>query len=41
MKVQPLRISEKTIFNLEDNFLFLFFIGYSRSASAILKESDV
>jgi len=40
-KVQawPLRISEETRFNLEDNLL-LFFTGYSRSASAILKEQD-
>ena len=35
----PLRISEETLFNLEDNLL-LFFTGYSRSASAILKEQD-
>ena len=36
---RPLRISEETLFNLEDNLL-LFFTGYSRSASAILKEQD-
>ena len=36
---RPLRISEETLFNLEDN-LVLFFTGYSRSASAILKEQD-
>ena len=35
----PLKISEETRFNLEDNLL-LFFTGYSRSASAILKEQD-
>src|SRR6266446_4118032 len=35
----PLKISEETLFNLEDNLL-LFFTGYSRSASAILKEQD-
>ena len=35
----PLRISEETLFNLEDNLL-LFFTGYARSASAILKEQD-
>src|SRR5262247_1332679 len=35
----PLSISEETLFNLEDNLL-LFFTGYSRSASAILKEQD-
>ena len=36
----PLAISEETLFNLEDNLL-LFFTGYSRSASSILKEQDV
>lgn len=35
----PLAISEETLFNLEDNLL-LFFTGYSRSASEILKEQD-
>ena len=35
----PLGISEETLFNLEDNLL-LFFTGYSRSASSILKEQD-
>jgi D-glycero-alpha-D-manno-heptose-7-phosphate kinase len=35
----PLEISEETLFNLEDNLL-LFFTGYSRSTSAILKEQD-
>ena len=35
----PLKASEETRFNLEDNLL-LFFTGYSRSASAILKEQD-
>jgi D-glycero-alpha-D-manno-heptose-7-phosphate kinase len=35
----PLKISEETLHNLEDNLL-LFFTGYSRSASAILKEQD-
>jgi D-glycero-alpha-D-manno-heptose-7-phosphate kinase len=35
----PLKISEDTLYNLEDNLL-LFFTGYSRSASAILKEQD-
>jgi D-glycero-alpha-D-manno-heptose-7-phosphate kinase len=35
----PLKISEETLFNLEDNLL-LFFTGYARSASAILKEQD-
>jgi D-glycero-alpha-D-manno-heptose-7-phosphate kinase len=35
----PLKISEETRYSLEDNLL-LFFTGYSRSASAILKEQD-
>ena len=35
----PLKISRETRDNLEDNLL-LFFTGYSRSASAILKEQD-
>jgi D-glycero-alpha-D-manno-heptose-7-phosphate kinase len=35
----PLKLSEETRYNLEDNLL-LFFTGYSRSASAILKEQD-
>jgi D-glycero-alpha-D-manno-heptose-7-phosphate kinase len=35
----PLKISEETLFNLEDNLL-LYFSGYSRSASSILKEQD-
>src|SRR5207248_5777777 len=35
----PLAISEETRFDLEDNLL-LFFTGYSRSASRILKEQD-
>jgi len=35
----PLKTSEETLYNLEDNLL-LFFTGYSRSASAILKEQD-
>lgn len=35
----PLNISEETLFNLEDNLL-LFFTGYSRAASVILKEQD-
>lgn len=33
----PLKIDTETLYNLEDNLL-LFFTGYSRSASAILKE---
>ncbi|MEO7145002.1 MAG: galactokinase [Bryobacteraceae bacterium] len=35
----PLRISAETIHNLEDN-LIIFFTGYSRSASSILKDQD-
>jgi D-glycero-alpha-D-manno-heptose-7-phosphate kinase len=35
----PLKITEETRYNLEDNLL-LFFTGYSRSASNILKEQD-
>jgi len=35
----PLKISEETLYNLEDDLL-LFFTGYSRSASNILKEQD-
>ncbi|MGA3163578.1 MAG: galactokinase [Verrucomicrobiota bacterium] len=39
VKAWPLKISNQTRNNLEDNLL-LFFTGYSRSASAILKEQD-
>ncbi|MFL5801268.1 MAG: galactokinase [Roseiflexaceae bacterium] len=35
----PLKIDTETLYNLEDNLL-LFFTGYSRSASEILKEQD-
>jgi D-glycero-alpha-D-manno-heptose-7-phosphate kinase len=35
----PLKIDTETLYNLEDNLL-LFFTGYSRSASHILKEQD-
>ena len=35
----PLKISEETLCNLEENLL-LFFTGYSRAASNILKEQD-
>jgi D-glycero-alpha-D-manno-heptose-7-phosphate kinase len=34
---RPLKISDETLYNLEDNLL-LFFTGFSRSASSILKE---
>jgi D-glycero-alpha-D-manno-heptose-7-phosphate kinase len=39
VEASPLKISEETLFNLEDNLL-LFFTGYARSASAILEEQD-
>jgi D-glycero-alpha-D-manno-heptose-7-phosphate kinase len=39
VEAAPLKVSEETLFNLEDNLL-LFFTGYARSASAILKEQD-
>jgi D-glycero-alpha-D-manno-heptose-7-phosphate kinase len=39
VKAWPLRISEEMRYNLEDNLL-LFFTGYSRSASAVLKEQN-
>jgi D-glycero-alpha-D-manno-heptose-7-phosphate kinase len=35
----PLKISRRTLYDLEDNLL-LFFTGYTRSAGAILKEQD-
>lgn len=35
----PLKVDTETLYNLEDNLL-LFFTGYSRSASMILKEQD-
>ncbi len=35
----PLKIEQETLYNLEENLL-LFFTGYSRSASSILKEQD-
>lgn len=37
--VEPLAISRKTLHNLEDN-LALFFTGYTRNASSILKDQD-
>ncbi len=39
VEYRPARTSEETLFNLEDNLL-LFFTGYSRSASAILKDQN-
>jgi D-glycero-alpha-D-manno-heptose-7-phosphate kinase len=40
VEVEPLQLSPETLLNLEDNLL-LFFTGYSRSASLILKEQDL
>src|ERR1700726_2781531 len=40
VKADPLARDTETLYNLEDNLL-LFFTGYSRSASSILKEQDV
>ena len=37
---RPVRLAEETLYNLEDNLL-LFFTGYSRSASSILKDQKV
>lgn len=37
--VNPLKLSEETLNNLESNLL-LFFTGYTRQASSILKEQD-
>jgi D-glycero-alpha-D-manno-heptose-7-phosphate kinase len=37
--VEPLNVSPETLYTLEDN-LVLFFTGYTRSASEILKEQD-
>ena len=39
VKVSPLKISKETLYDLEDNLL-LFFTGYSRAASSILKEQN-
>lgn len=39
VEVKPLAASEETLVNLEDN-LVLFFTGYTRSASAILKDQN-
>lgn len=39
VEVQPMSLSTETLYNLEDNLL-LFFTGYTRSASSILKEQD-
>jgi D-glycero-alpha-D-manno-heptose-7-phosphate kinase len=39
VEAEPLNASSETLYNLEDNLL-LFFTGYSRSASEVLKEQD-
>jgi len=39
VEYHPCKISEETLYNLEDNLL-LFFTGYSRSASSILKDQN-
>ncbi|HWA24524.1 MAG TPA: galactokinase [Lacunisphaera sp.] len=39
VEYRPCKIAEETLFNLEDNLL-MFFTGYSRSASAILKDQN-
>jgi D-glycero-alpha-D-manno-heptose-7-phosphate kinase len=39
VEATPLKIDSETLYNLEDNLL-LFFTGYSRSASNILKDQD-
>jgi D-glycero-alpha-D-manno-heptose-7-phosphate kinase len=39
VEVAPLKIASETLANLEDN-LALFFTGYTRSASAILRDQD-
>ena len=39
VEISPVQMDKETLYNLEDN-LVLFFTGYSRSASSILKEQD-
>lgn len=39
VEVRPLKVDTETLYNLEDNLL-LFFTGYSRSASSILKDQN-
>lgn len=39
VEYRPVRLAEETLYNLEDNLL-LFFTGYSRSASTILKDQN-
>ena len=40
MEAWPLKLSYRTIYDLEDHLL-LFFTGYTRSAGEILKDQDV
>jgi D-glycero-alpha-D-manno-heptose-7-phosphate kinase len=39
VEAAPLKLSDETLYSLEDNLL-LFFTGFSRSASEVLKEQD-
>lgn len=39
VEVRPVKLDTETLYNLEDNLL-LFFTGYSRAASSILKDQD-
>ena len=39
VEILPVEVGEETLFNLQDNLL-LFFTGYTRSASKILKEQN-
>ncbi len=39
VKAYPIKIDKETLYDLEDNLL-LFFTGYSRKASSILKDQD-
>jgi len=39
VEISPVTLEKETLYNLEDNVV-LFFTGYSRSASSILKEQD-
>ena len=39
VEILPVEVEEETLFNLQDNLL-LFFTGYTRSASKILKEQN-
>jgi D-glycero-alpha-D-manno-heptose-7-phosphate kinase len=39
VEILPVELAEETLFNLQDNLL-LFFTGYTRSASKILREQD-